>query len=74
MKKFALVAATALFFIVLALLLASRPGESRRDRIMRGCQREFGEEGEERVNQCAIEIMIRELREREAAKMERAAR
>lgn len=74
MKKIVIFAAAALFFIVLAGLLNQRPHRSRGEQIAEGCAKEFSSEGEERINQCRIAIMMRERAEQENAKMARAAR
>lgn len=65
--------AIGLFVGLVALGAALAPPKSRSEQISEGCQREFGTEGQARVNQCRVEIMARELEQNEADKTERAA-
>ena len=67
------IAAVALFLLVILVNVLSPP-KSRADQIKEGCAREFESEGEQRINECAITLMTRELGEQEAAKLDRAAR
>lgn len=65
-------------FIVLGILFlfgllgALMPQKSREQQIMDGCRSQFADEGEERVNQCAIDITMKELDAQERKKMKRA--
>jgi len=70
-KKGAVVLATALFFVILMGLL--NPGKPRSERIREGCAREFADRGAERIQQCQLEIIARELSAAEDAKTKRAA-
>jgi hypothetical protein len=70
-KKVAVGLLAALFFIILIGLL--NPAKPRSEQIKEGCEREFAAWGEEKVNQCRLEIMMREMAERETAKTDRAA-
>lgn len=60
-----------LFFVILVGLL--NPAKPRSERIKEGCEREFADQGAERVQQCQLQIMARELGDVEDAKMKRAA-
>jgi hypothetical protein len=71
-KKATIGLATVLFFVVLAALL--HPAKPRSDQIREGCERKFESEGVERVQQCQIQIMVKEHQDREQQRMERAAR
>jgi hypothetical protein len=46
---------------------------NRSQEILAGCEREFGAQGIDRVRSCATEIMLREMQERDAAAIDRAA-
>jgi hypothetical protein len=70
-KKGAIVLSAALFFVILMGLLNSP--KKRSERIKEGCTREFADRGVERIQQCQLQIMARELGEAEDAKMRRAA-
>lgn len=70
-KKGAIVLLAALFFIILVGLL--NPPKPRSERIKEGCAREFADRGAERIQQCQLEIMARELGAAEDAKTKRAA-
>lgn len=71
-KKVAVVLLAVLIFIILIGIL--HPAKPRSEQIKEGCEREFAERGEEKVNQCRIEIMMQEMAGRENAKMDRAAK
>lgn len=70
-KKVGVVMTAALFFVILMGLL--NPPKSRSERIREGCAREFSDRGAERIQQCQVEIMARELGAAEDAKTKRAA-
>lgn len=71
-KKAALTAATVVFFVLVWGLL--HPPESPVDRIRHGCEREFGDRGQEAVNQCRLKLSIDELNAAEEERYRRAAR
>ena len=70
-KKGAIVLLAALFFIILVGFL--NPPKPRAEQIKEGCVREFADRGAERIQQCQLQIMARELGDAEDAKMKRAA-
>jgi len=71
-KKVVVGLLAALFFIILIGLL--KPARPRFERIKEGCKREFAAQGEEKVNQCRLEIMTREMADTENAKTDRASK
>jgi len=70
-KKAAIGLVTVAFFVVLAGLL--NPAKPRSEQIKEGCTREFEPEGVERIQQCQLELMIREQNKRERDRTSRAA-
>ena len=58
-------------FVLVAGLL--NPPEPRAQQIEEGCLREFERDGMARVRQCQLEIMAREMDQRERDRMIRAA-
>ena len=62
--------------LTLAIVAAegSSDQRSRSDQVMDQCREEFESEGNEQVDACAVKVMTRDIQQREADKLERAAR
>lgn len=64
-------AATLLFLFLLIGALNSSGRGNRMERVKQKCQEEFGSLGEERVNDCVIQVLAEDLKNRESDAMDR---
>lgn len=58
---------------ILTVIGAMAPQKTPSQRVMESCQREFGDEGQEKVNECAIQIMTEAIQKDQDDRMKRAA-